>query len=151
MPFARQRLDVVGHAELRQRPADANHGHRSRRIAIAIQKRADWDGLLQLMRAKKKSLVPPRRARSTHLHPLSDPRRLHGIIADVLRLARNAGVEAAEVHVDEVLDDLTRFANNAIHQMSRSTVSQFPCARWSMAAPRASIPIVSTKILSASD
>jgi PmbA protein len=35
---------------------------------------------------------------------------------DVLRLAKNAGAEAAEVHVDEVLDDLTRFANNAIHQ-----------------------------------
>jgi predicted Zn-dependent protease len=47
---------------------------------------------------------------------LSDARRLHGIIGDVLRLAKSAGAEEAEVHVDEVLDDLTRFANNAIHQ-----------------------------------
>jgi PmbA protein len=47
---------------------------------------------------------------------LSDQRRLRGIIDDVLRLAKIAGAEEAEVHVDEVLDDLTRFANNAIHQ-----------------------------------
>ncbi len=47
---------------------------------------------------------------------LSDARRLHGIIYDVLRVAKLAGAEDAEVHVDEVLDDLTRFANNAIHQ-----------------------------------
>jgi PmbA protein len=68
------------------------------------------------MRAKKKS---PSAARTRTKHAsatLSDPRRLRGIISDVLRLARNAGAEAAEVHVDEVLDDLTRFANNAIHQ-----------------------------------
>jgi PmbA protein len=47
---------------------------------------------------------------------LSDARRLRGIIDDVLRIAKLAGAEDAEVHVDEVLDDLTRFANNAIHQ-----------------------------------
>jgi len=47
---------------------------------------------------------------------LSDARRLHGIISDVLRLAKSAGAEETEVHVEEVLDDLTRFANNAIHQ-----------------------------------
>jgi predicted Zn-dependent protease len=47
---------------------------------------------------------------------LSNERRLHGIIDNVLRLAEAAGAQEAEVHVDEVLDDLTRFANNAIHQ-----------------------------------
>ena len=47
---------------------------------------------------------------------LSDVRRLHGVIRDILRIAKSAGAEDAEVHVDEVLDDLTRFANNAIHQ-----------------------------------
>jgi predicted Zn-dependent protease len=47
---------------------------------------------------------------------LSDARRLHDIINDVLRIAKLVGAEDAEVHVDEVLDDLTRFANNAIHQ-----------------------------------
>src|ERR1700722_1393051 len=68
------------------------------------------------MRAKKKS-PSATKSRTKHASStLSDPRRLRGIIADVLRLAKNAGAEAAEVHVDEVLDDLTRFANNAIHQ-----------------------------------
>ena len=47
---------------------------------------------------------------------LSDVRRLHGVIRDILRIAKSAGAEDAEVHVEEVLDDLTRFANNAIHQ-----------------------------------
>jgi PmbA protein len=47
---------------------------------------------------------------------LSGERRLLAIIKDVLRIAKAAGAEEAEVHVDEVLDDLTRFANNAIHQ-----------------------------------
>ncbi len=47
---------------------------------------------------------------------LSDARRLRDIINDVLRIAKLVGAEDAEVHVDEVLDDLTRFANNAIHQ-----------------------------------
>jgi predicted Zn-dependent protease len=55
------------------------------------------------------------RARSPQA-ALSGERRLHGIINDVLRLAKSAGAEEAEVHVEEVLDDLTRFANNAIHQ-----------------------------------
>jgi predicted Zn-dependent protease len=59
-------------------------------------------------------------AAAVHAKPpkasLSDARRLHAIINDVLRLAKSAGAEEAEVHVDEVLDDLTRFANNAIHQ-----------------------------------
>ena len=68
------------------------------------------------MRAKKKSSGAAKSRTKQASSSLSDPRRLHGIIADVLRLAKNAGAEAAEVHVDEVLDDLTRFANNAIHQ-----------------------------------
>jgi PmbA protein len=47
---------------------------------------------------------------------LTDVRLLRGVIANILRLAKIAGAEASEVHVDEVLDDLSRFANNAIHQ-----------------------------------
>jgi predicted Zn-dependent protease len=43
-------------------------------------------------------------------------RELHRIIANVLRLAKSTGAEETEVHVDEVADALTRFANNAIHQ-----------------------------------
>jgi len=43
-------------------------------------------------------------------------RELHRIVATVLRLARFTGAEETEVHVDEVADNLTRFANNGIHQ-----------------------------------
>jgi PmbA protein len=43
-------------------------------------------------------------------------RDLQQIIRTVLRLAKTSGAEETEVHVDEVADALTRFANNAIHQ-----------------------------------
>jgi predicted Zn-dependent protease len=43
-------------------------------------------------------------------------REIRRIIATVLRLAKSTGAEVTEVHVDEVADALTRFANNAIHQ-----------------------------------
>ena len=43
-------------------------------------------------------------------------RNLHQLIEAVLRVAKTIGVEEAEVHVDEAVDALTRFANNAIHQ-----------------------------------
>jgi PmbA protein len=47
---------------------------------------------------------------------LRHERELHAIAANVLRLAKLRGVKEAEVHVEEVIDALTRFANNAIHQ-----------------------------------
>jgi PmbA protein len=47
---------------------------------------------------------------------LRDERELYAIAANVLRLAKLCGVKEAEVHVEEVIDALTRFANNAIHQ-----------------------------------
>jgi PmbA protein len=43
-------------------------------------------------------------------------RELGGIIDTVLRLAKSIGVAETEVHVDETISALTRFANNAIHQ-----------------------------------
>jgi PmbA protein len=43
-------------------------------------------------------------------------RQLQHIIETVLRVAKTIGVEETEVHLDEVADALTRFANNAIHQ-----------------------------------
>ena len=43
-------------------------------------------------------------------------REIRRIMETVLRLAKSIGVEEAEVHVDEVADALTRFANNAVHQ-----------------------------------
>jgi predicted Zn-dependent protease len=47
---------------------------------------------------------------------LLSERELHSIVATVLRLARSSDAEETEVHVDEVADNLTRFANNGIHQ-----------------------------------
>ena len=47
---------------------------------------------------------------------LRPERELRAITERVLRLARTAGVAETEVHVDEVIDAVTRFANNAIHQ-----------------------------------
>jgi predicted Zn-dependent protease len=52
-------------------------------------------------------------ASATELLP---ERELHRIVDTVIRLARPAGAEETEVHVDEVADGLTRFANNGIHQ-----------------------------------
>ena len=43
-------------------------------------------------------------------------RELQTAIATVLRIANSAGVAETEVHIEEVADSLTRFANNAIHQ-----------------------------------
>lgn len=43
-------------------------------------------------------------------------RELHAIIDNVLRLSKATEADETEVHVDEVDDSLTRFANNAIHQ-----------------------------------
>jgi PmbA protein len=41
---------------------------------------------------------------------------LRAIIDTVLRLAKLRGIEETEVHVEEIIDALTRFANNTIHQ-----------------------------------
>jgi len=47
---------------------------------------------------------------------LLSERDLRHAVDTVLRLAKSTGADETEVHVDEVVDALTRFANNAIHQ-----------------------------------
>src|ERR1700739_4876659 len=47
---------------------------------------------------------------------LRPERQLHEIGATVLRLAKQLGVPETEVHIDETIQALTRFANNTIHQ-----------------------------------
>ncbi len=47
---------------------------------------------------------------------LRDERELRAVAANVLRLAKLRGLKETEVHVEEVVDALTRFANNGIHQ-----------------------------------
>ena len=43
-------------------------------------------------------------------------RELYDLSATILRLARAQGAPETEVHIDESIEALTRFANNAIHQ-----------------------------------
>jgi PmbA protein len=57
-----------------------------------------------------------RNSSSSHAPALLAERDLRQIVNTVLQLAKSTGAEATEVHVDEVADALTRFANNAIHQ-----------------------------------
>lgn len=52
-------------------------------------------------------------AGTSMLRTEKDPR---GIVANVLRMAKEQGIAETEVEVDEVIDALTRFANNTIHQ-----------------------------------
>jgi len=63
--------------------------------------------------AKLRKSSPRNKASATELLP---ERELRRIVDTVIRLARPAGAEETEVHVDEVADSLTRFANNGIHQ-----------------------------------
>jgi predicted Zn-dependent protease len=56
-----------------------------------------------------------RQIKSNAAH-LSSERDLKKRIEAVLRLGKAAGADETEIHVDEAIDALTRFANNAIHQ-----------------------------------
>src|ERR1041385_6072921 len=47
---------------------------------------------------------------------LASPRELKKIVDSVLRLGKSAGADETEVQLDQTIDALTRFANNAIHQ-----------------------------------
>ena len=47
---------------------------------------------------------------------LSSERELRGIVDLVLRIAKSLGAPETEVHVDETISALTRFANNGVHQ-----------------------------------
>jgi PmbA protein len=65
------------------------------------------------------SIAPSARKKSggkTERAELLPARELQGIIETVLRVAKSTGSPETEVHVDEVADALTRFANNGIHQ-----------------------------------
>lgn len=64
---------------------------------------------------KKNRSVSVRRAASTEVS-LRAESELRSITERVLRIAKSTGIPETEVHVDEVIDALTRFANNSIHQ-----------------------------------
>jgi predicted Zn-dependent protease len=63
--------------------------------------------------AKSRSRVAAESQAAVELLPEREIRR---IIDTVLGLAKKTGADQAEVHVDEITDALTRFANNGIHQ-----------------------------------
>src|SRR5438552_4552233 len=104
-------LDAVGHAQLRKGSAYANHGHGPRGFAGAFSQCAHWNGLFKPMKSATKS-----KKVSALASELLPERELRRIADTVLRLAKSTSAEETEVHVDEVANALTRFANNAIHQ-----------------------------------
>ncbi len=65
------------------------------------------------MAATAKMRPSGRSSENTELRP---ERELRNLIETVLWLAKSTDAEETEVHVDEVVDALTRFANNGIHQ-----------------------------------
>ncbi len=68
------------------------------------------------MSAKLKNAKPERKSASAGEPQLRSERELRRIANTVLRIAKERGVPETEVHVEEVIDALTRFANNTIHQ-----------------------------------
>jgi predicted Zn-dependent protease len=62
---------------------------------------------------KTRSLSARRATAEISLRP---EKELRAITDRVLRIARSSAIPETEVHVDEVIDALTRFANNSIHQ-----------------------------------
>src|SRR5260370_30495778 len=101
----------MGPAKLRQRPAHADHGHRARRIARPFSQYKNGNRVFRSLRRMAQKSKSGKN--ETHLAPESDLKKRIDI---VLRLGKIAGADETEVHVDETIDALTRFANNAIHQ-----------------------------------
>src|ERR1700692_3889957 len=69
-----------------------------------------------MSRARKSSAAVSARTTAKPQQNLMGEREQRGIVDTVLRLAKSMGVAETEVHVDENISALTRFANNAIHQ-----------------------------------
>ena len=68
-----------------------------------------------MSRAAKSKKYSAAGAKETAAGLLSE-RELRRVVETVLRLAKSTAAQETEVHVDEVADALTRFANNAVHQ-----------------------------------
>jgi predicted Zn-dependent protease len=68
------------------------------------------------MKSRRKSSLTRSGSHARLDQQLTGERDLRRIVDTVLRLAKSIGVAETEVHVDETISALTRFANNAIHQ-----------------------------------
>src|SRR6185437_13669552 len=112
-------LDALGHAELRQGPADANHGHGPRGIASAFPQRESGSRFLRIMPAKTKKRAAPRKRVSSGSKGLAAVDHRLGA-AELRRIAERifklSEADETEVDVSAVTSALTRFANNTIHQ-----------------------------------
>jgi len=69
-----------------------------------------------MSKTKKSRAASASRSRPAAQEQLRSERELRSLTERVLRLAKSGGIPECEVQVDEVIDALTRFANNAIHQ-----------------------------------
>jgi PmbA protein len=68
------------------------------------------------MSAARKTRAVASRRPAAAKEQLRPERELRAIAERVFRIAKSLGLPEVEVHVDEVIDALTRFANNTIHQ-----------------------------------
>jgi predicted Zn-dependent protease len=68
------------------------------------------------MSPAKKSRSASGRGERSSAQQLRSERELRAITERVLRIGKASGIAEVEVHVGEVMDALTRFANNTIHQ-----------------------------------
>jgi PmbA protein len=69
-----------------------------------------------MSRAKSSSRASSGAAANAAPSQLTSEREVRGLVDTVLRLAEASEADETEVHVDETISALTRFANNAIHQ-----------------------------------
>ena len=69
-----------------------------------------------MSKTKKSRSVSANRSRRAAQEELRPERELRSLTQRILRLAKSGGIPECEVHVEEIIDAVTRFANNTIHQ-----------------------------------
>jgi PmbA protein len=65
---------------------------------------------------KKSRSISANQSRRAAQEQLRPERELRSLTQRILRLAKSGGIPECEVRVEEIIDALTRFANNTIHQ-----------------------------------
>ena len=69
-----------------------------------------------MSKTKKSRSVSANQSRRAAQEQLRPERELRSLTQRILRLAKSGGIPECEVQVEEIIDALTRFANNTIHQ-----------------------------------
>ena len=116
-------LDALGHAQLRQGPAHADHGHRPRRRARALPQDSRGRGVCKIMsparNVREIKTSRARRAPSRRPGPPSPKRicpRTANCAAWPSASCGSPTPTKPKCEIDAGADALTRFANNTIHQ-----------------------------------